>query len=119
MPNHLVELLTSVTSWDEFVRALREADAYWQEQSPLQFNGRIFSVLGDRWSWEATIQRSRPIARREDWENMTEDEKNVLFGRWTNDGAWDLLGNMSIAIGQSQNSTVARSAGGSEGHSNR
>jgi hypothetical protein len=86
-------------SWDEFVRALREADAYWQEQSPLQFNGRIFSVLGENWSWKATIARGEEIARREDWENLTRDEQRVLLGIWTREatGAWDLLGNMGAA----------------------
>jgi hypothetical protein len=83
-------------SWNEFIRALDICNDYWRVHSFPEF-GRTFSVLGDEWSWEATIAYGGDIARRERWENLTDVEKSVLFGLRTNDGAWDLLGNMGVA----------------------
>jgi len=94
-----LDFLRGVSSWEGYVEALRKADKYWWAQSPYLFPGRRFSVLGEKQSWVETIIRGREIAHREDWVSLTADEKNVLLGRPTNAGSWDLLGNMAIAIG--------------------
>ena len=51
-------------SWNEFIRALDICNDYWRVHSFPEF-GRTFSVLGDEWSWEATIAYGGDIARRE------------------------------------------------------
>jgi HKD family nuclease len=95
----LPKLLTSIESWDEYIAGLHTCDAYWKARAAHEF-GYSFSVLGDGWSWVDTIVHGSDIARRQDWENLTEVEKRILLGIETKDaaGAWGLLGNMRAAV---------------------
>jgi hypothetical protein len=59
----LVELLRGVRSWAGFIEALLIANKYWERESPLQFNGRAFAVLGSRLSHDRALQAYRPLQR--------------------------------------------------------
>jgi HKD family nuclease len=92
------ELLESATTWNEYVDALRNCDAYWRSESSEKYS-TYFSVLADEWSWVDTISHGSNIARRGSWDDLSKEEKRILLGIQTIDapGAWGLLGNMSVA----------------------
>lgn len=88
--------LGEIISWDDYVAGVEACNTYWQNDTKFPYR---FSVIGKTWSWAHTISRGRSIAQREDWENLTLEERRMLLGGQTNDaaGAWELLGNMSAA----------------------
>ena len=83
------ELLQGSGSWMEYIAALRQCDDLWRAE------GSAWSVLATQYSYLHTITRGTPIARRDSWHGLTDQERTILLGlRDGVDGVWGLLGSL-------------------------
>jgi PLD-like domain len=86
----IYDLAGGLTDWSSFVAAIAEADEYWSTVLP-QSGDR--PVTGEGTSWLETITRGRAVAHREDWSELSEDDRHLLLGRHP----YGLLGGMGGA----------------------
>ena len=82
-------------TWGDFVEGLRTRDDYCHFQGIKTRRGINWDVLEKRHSYLHTIARGREVAHLEDWVHLGPDECDILTGKDTDDGTWDLLGNFS------------------------
>lgn len=96
--DHPYDLLTPMPpDWSAYMRALRSADSWWDE------NSTHFSVLAEERSYIHTIESAGTIIRKSSWDDLSRGEVNVLLSFHNeDDGAWGLLGHMGAA-GQVKN----------------
>ena len=92
--------ISQAHDWLGYMKALYQCDDWYRAQSDsyyYKFRGR-FSVLGKYRSWFHTVTEVKPIARRGDWTNLTQNEARKLLGTYA-DGDLDagLLGSMKGA----------------------
>lgn len=85
--------LRDIVTWDDFVSGLEMLDDYCHQR---RFG---WDVLGETYSYLHTIEVGREVARRQNWEEFTRRDRDVLLGvqRWDKTGAWSLLGDMEFA----------------------
>ena len=82
-----------IETWDEFVGALHDLDEYCRRRESK------WNVLGKTHSYLHTIRVGGEIARRENWENFSSRDRDILLGRRTGNsgGTWGLLGSLQGA----------------------
>ena len=90
---HELPGLHDLETWDDFVAALHVLDDYCHHRD---FG---WDVLGDTHSYLHTIGVGREVARRENWDDFSVRDRNILLGLGHLDdtGEWGLLGNMKGA----------------------
>ena len=81
-----MQLLEKVDNWRSYVKALEQCDRWWSER-------HRWSVLGEQYSWNDTIQDLHDVVQ-EDWRELSDDDKNRLLGLTEEGGNWALLGGM-------------------------
>jgi hypothetical protein len=86
-------LARTITSWDDFIRALEAADLYWAKDSHGSFD-----VLGDTASWLNTTLVGSSIARRPSWDRLSNEDYRALLGvKSVAEDGYGLLGSMGGA----------------------
>ena len=84
-----LQLLREVRDWPSYVAALEQCDGWWS-------NRHRWSVLGDRNSWQATVEVLHDVIRHPDWGALDEYDRRRLLGL-TRGEDWGLFGNMRPA----------------------
>ena len=79
-------LLEQVTSWDNYVAALRDCDIWRSDRN-------YFSVLGESVSWRHTIEFLHDIIAQNDLVDLNDESRQRLLGL-PGGGGWGLLGRM-------------------------
>ena len=82
--------LQDIDTWGKFVASLHVLDDYCHH---CEFG---WDVLGETYSYLHTIGAGRELARRENWENFSWRDRNILcgLGHLDDTGEWGLLGNL-------------------------
>ena len=81
-----LEFLKMVDDWGSYVDALRKCDWWWRNEHP-------YSVLGEPCSWYETIRILNDMVKQ-DWNTLSDYDKNRLLGLTNDEPHWGLLGNM-------------------------
>ena len=84
-----LQLLERVEDWPSYVAALEQCDGWWS-------NRHRWSVLGDRNSWQATVEVLHDVIQHPDWGALDEYDRRRLLGL-TRGEDWGLFGNMRPA----------------------
>lgn len=88
------DLVGELTDWSSFVAAIAQADQYWSaaDGSRQPATGKS-TVIGESSSWLNTITLGRAVVRREDWDELTREDCDLILGR----RGYGLLGSMGGA----------------------
>lgn len=87
-----IELLKNAGSWDKYLEALKQCSRLWTAE------GVKWTVLGNEFSYEHTIDEGKRVAHRRSWVDLDDQERAILLGlRDDVEGAWGLLGTLTRA----------------------
>jgi HKD family nuclease len=87
-PNDVYRAGRELRDWPSFVAGISEADRYWRDWSKNEKNP--FSVVGDGVSWLETITLGCAVVRRNDWSELSKEDRFIILGR----DRYGLLGSM-------------------------
>lgn len=96
IPNKPSLLQSKPQNWSDYLNLLRRADDYWLAWTSGRARKPI-SVTGDTWSWSDTVRKGNIVVRKHSWAALSVLEQHVILGLSESDGAYGLLGSMSVA----------------------
>lgn len=75
-PNHPVNLLPEIRTWQDYIEGLKKADAYWVEKTYGQF-----SVFNQDQSWLSVLRGAAPLFQMPSWDTLTKTQGSNLVGK--------------------------------------